>query len=205
MGFAVASGLLLVFSFPKFGHPVLAWIALVPLFVALTGWNGRPDRVPGVRPLRALHLGLVTGVIYFVGTLYWTGQVIQTFGGIPTPVAMVGVVLLGQGTQGVIGGSQLRVVHSGQFGRRPRVEHGAQRRAGRVRLRVERRQPSRRIHKRLTDRVDLLFRTAAEQLADTGADRAADRAAHRAEHGGADRGAGQSGAARQQQRPPPRP
>jgi apolipoprotein N-acyltransferase len=95
MGFAVASGLLLVFSFPKFGHPILAWIALVPLFVALSGWSGRADRVSGVRPLRALHLGLVTGVIYFTGTLYWTGQVIQTFGGIPAPVAMVGVLLLG--------------------------------------------------------------------------------------------------------------
>ena len=95
IGFAIASGLLLVLSFPKFGHPVLAWIALVPLLVAVSGWNGRPGRLPGVRPLRALHLGLVAGVIYFAGTLYWTGQVIQTFGGIPTPVAVVGVVLLG--------------------------------------------------------------------------------------------------------------
>ena len=31
------SGALLALSFPKFGHPACAWIALVPLFLALSG------------------------------------------------------------------------------------------------------------------------------------------------------------------------
>jgi apolipoprotein N-acyltransferase len=32
---AVLSGILLVLSFPKFGHWSVAWVALIPLLVAL--------------------------------------------------------------------------------------------------------------------------------------------------------------------------
>ena len=70
---AALAGLLLALSFPKFGHPACAWIALVPLFLALSGWTGRPGPLPGTRPLRGLFLGLVTSVVFFCGTLYWTG------------------------------------------------------------------------------------------------------------------------------------
>ena len=38
-GLALLSGVLLALSFPKFGHPAFAWIALVPLFIALAGWR----------------------------------------------------------------------------------------------------------------------------------------------------------------------
>jgi len=83
---ALVSGALLALSFPRYGHPALAWIALVPLLVALA-----QRRHP---PLKAFLLGLTSGFIYFAGTLYWTGTVIRTFGGIPLPAAMLGVVLL---------------------------------------------------------------------------------------------------------------
>lgn len=33
-------------------------------------------------------------MVFFIGTVYWTGTVIITFGGVPTPVAAVGVVLM---------------------------------------------------------------------------------------------------------------
>lgn len=91
---ALVSGALLALSFPRYGHPAVAWIALVPLLVALTGWRGLPGRLPGQPPLRAFLLGLTTGVVYFAGTLYWTGTVIRTFGGVPLPAAVLGVVLL---------------------------------------------------------------------------------------------------------------
>ena len=42
---ALIAGVLLALGFPKFGHPAFAWIALVPLLVALTGWRGRPERI----------------------------------------------------------------------------------------------------------------------------------------------------------------
>lgn len=77
---AAASGVLLVLSFPKFGHPAFAWIALAPLLVALTA---------GVTLLRAFTLGLITGVIYFAGTLYWMTGVMAQYGAISTPVAAI--------------------------------------------------------------------------------------------------------------------
>lgn len=83
---ALLSGALLALSFPRYGHPAFAWIALVPLLIALT------DRRPP--PMRAFLLGLTSGFVYFTGTLYWTGTVIRTFGGVPLPAAMLGVVLL---------------------------------------------------------------------------------------------------------------
>jgi apolipoprotein N-acyltransferase len=90
---ALVSGALLALSFPRFGHPAFAWIALVPLLVALTGWKGS-DALRGQPPLRAFLLGLTSGFVYFTGTLYWTGTVIRTFGGVPLPVAVLGVCLL---------------------------------------------------------------------------------------------------------------
>jgi apolipoprotein N-acyltransferase len=91
---AALSGALLALSFPKFGHPACAWIALVPLFLALSGWTGRPGPLPGTSPLRGVLLGLVTSLVFFCGTLYWTGPVLVTFGGLPAPLGVVSVLLL---------------------------------------------------------------------------------------------------------------
>ena len=82
---AILSGVLLALSFPRFGHPAFAWIALVPLLIAL---SRRQPPLPRVRPRP--HLGL----LYFVGTIYWTGTVVATFGGLATPVAIVAMLLL---------------------------------------------------------------------------------------------------------------
>jgi apolipoprotein N-acyltransferase len=80
---------LLALSFPKYGHPAFAWIALTPLLVALA-------RLPaGPRPYRrAFALGLLTGAIYFAGTLYWLVETMTTFGGLPTLVAVFAAFLL---------------------------------------------------------------------------------------------------------------
>jgi apolipoprotein N-acyltransferase len=91
---AALAGALLALSFPKFGHPACAWIALVPLFLALSGWNGRPGPLPGTTAARGAFLGLVTSLVFFCGTLYWTGPVLVTFGGLPAPLGVVSVLLL---------------------------------------------------------------------------------------------------------------
>jgi apolipoprotein N-acyltransferase len=91
---ALTAGVLLALSFPRFGHPAFAWIALVPLLIALSGWRGRPGRLPGQPPLRAFLLGLTTGFVSFVGTIYWTGTVVQQFGGLALPVAIFAMALL---------------------------------------------------------------------------------------------------------------
>ncbi len=85
---ALASGLLLALSFPRYGHGAVAFVALVPLWVALSGWNGRPGHCPGVTARRGFALGLMAGFVHYAGTVYWTGATIQTFGGLPWPVAV---------------------------------------------------------------------------------------------------------------------
>ena len=85
---ALASGVLLALSFPKYGHPAIAFIALVPLYVALSGWSGQPGKSPGVATGKGFRLGLITGFVHFAGTVYWTGATVQTFGGLPLPVAV---------------------------------------------------------------------------------------------------------------------
>ena len=75
---AAASGVLLVLSFPKFGHPAFGWIALAPLLLALVG---------RISLMRAFTLGLTTGVIYFGGTLYWMTLVMAQYGDLSLPVA----------------------------------------------------------------------------------------------------------------------
>ena len=52
------------------------------------------DRFPGQPPLRAFLLGLLTGIVYFVGTIYRTATVVATFGQLATPVAIFAMLLL---------------------------------------------------------------------------------------------------------------
>ena len=89
-------------SFPKYGHPAIAWIALVPLLIALSGravpsvldGRNRTDRPSGQPPLRAFRLGLAAGLVYFIGTIYWTSTVVGTYGQLATPVAVFAMLLL---------------------------------------------------------------------------------------------------------------
>jgi apolipoprotein N-acyltransferase len=70
---AALSGILLALSFPKYGHPAFAWIALTPLLIVLS----RPMSLS-----RAFWLGLLTGTVYLWGTLYWLSTVMTRYGGI---------------------------------------------------------------------------------------------------------------------------
>ena len=83
---AALSGALLFLSFPTLGHPAVAWLALVPLLVAVakaTSWQ-------------ALRLGAVAGLVHFAGTLYWIPTVMVDYGGLPAPTAwLVHALLVG--------------------------------------------------------------------------------------------------------------
>src|SRR5262249_39084861 len=76
---AAASGILLALSFPKFGHPALAWVALAPLLVSLAGTTLR----------RAFILGVLVGILYFTGTLYWVTRVMVLYGDLQVWVAVL--------------------------------------------------------------------------------------------------------------------
>jgi apolipoprotein N-acyltransferase len=80
---ALVSGALLALSFPRYGHPAVAWIALSPLLVALA----RDDRRGSAS--RGWVLGLLTGAVYFAGTVYWTSGVMAQYGDIALPLAIV--------------------------------------------------------------------------------------------------------------------
>jgi apolipoprotein N-acyltransferase len=85
---------LLALSFPKFGHPAVAFVALAPLYVALSGWTGRPNDFRGVPARRGFFLGLVTGIVHYAGTVYWTSGTVATFGGLSWIVAVPVAFLL---------------------------------------------------------------------------------------------------------------
>ena len=77
---AVLSGVLLTLSFPPFGHPSVAWVALVPLMVVLHGTRSRA---------RAFGLALTAGVLHFGGTLPWLTDVMVEYGGLARPLGIV--------------------------------------------------------------------------------------------------------------------
>ena len=83
--FAAASGVLLVLAFPRVGHPALAWIALVPLLLALLRARSAA---------RGFAYGLITGAVFFAGTIYWIPRVMEEYGGLAPPLAWVVHLLL---------------------------------------------------------------------------------------------------------------
>ena len=81
---------LLILSFPNFESYLLAWIALVPLMLAIAR---RPS------PLRALVMGWVMGTVFFYVSCYWLTYSMIHYGGLPTVVAYLllipGAVVIG--------------------------------------------------------------------------------------------------------------
>ena len=63
---------------------VLAWVALVPLWLA----------VREAPPWRAFRAGWVFGSVAFLGTIYWVYIAMSQFGGIPPPMSAVLTVVL---------------------------------------------------------------------------------------------------------------
>ncbi|GFO61795.1 apolipoprotein N-acyltransferase [Geomonas silvestris] len=74
---ALTSGVLLALSFPDPGISLLAWCALVPLLVAAAGTT----------PARAALLGFVTGLVAYLGILYWLNIVMTSYGKLPAPLS----------------------------------------------------------------------------------------------------------------------
>ena len=66
----------------------------MPLLIAISGWRGRDERLPGQPPLHAFVLGLIAGMTYFVGTIYWTSTVVAEYGQLATPIAAFAMLLL---------------------------------------------------------------------------------------------------------------
>jgi apolipoprotein N-acyltransferase len=75
---AVSSGVLIALSFPKADLSFLAWIALIPLLIALEGASLR----------RAFRLGFTCGLSAYAIILYWINIVVTHYGHLPWAVSI---------------------------------------------------------------------------------------------------------------------
>jgi apolipoprotein N-acyltransferase len=80
---ALSSGCLLFSAFPKIDQGWLAWVALVPLLLAIRQATVRTGFV----------LGLTTGLVQYFGLMYWTAYTMHTYGKLPLSVS-ISVLLL---------------------------------------------------------------------------------------------------------------
>ena len=81
---AALSGVAMVLIFPRSGLDYLAWVCMVPLIVAML-----------CQPQRSAALqGVVAGTLYHLGLVYWVVVSMQTYGGVPRPLAAVLLTVL---------------------------------------------------------------------------------------------------------------
>jgi len=78
------SGFLLILAFPKSNLEILAWIAFVPWLWAIKKKS----------PIQAACLGLVAGLVFFTGLLYWIYVVLTEYGHLPGPVSIFFLIVL---------------------------------------------------------------------------------------------------------------
>lgn len=82
--FAALSGFLLSCTFPNVNIPALAWIAFIPLLLAL---NGRTPR-------HGFWIGGLMGIVFFCSTMYWIAHAIHEYGAMPLFSAVAVTLLL---------------------------------------------------------------------------------------------------------------
>jgi len=80
----VASGLLLALSFPLFDFESLAWIALLPLLLAIRGSSWKA----------AFGQGWLAGLVFFAVTLHWVINAMHQYGKMPFVVSFLVLLLL---------------------------------------------------------------------------------------------------------------
>jgi apolipoprotein N-acyltransferase len=80
---AVLSAALLVLSFPDFNLWPLAWVAFVPLLLAIARSGSRG---------RAFLLGWIAGTLFFYGSCYWLTHAMIRYGGIPAWAAYLLII-----------------------------------------------------------------------------------------------------------------
>lgn len=81
---AATTGILLPYCFPKYDMGLLAWVALIPLHIALDGISRRTQ---------AFWLGWLAGIIASTGIMSWVVTAMHTYGKVPL-VFSYGIMLL---------------------------------------------------------------------------------------------------------------
>jgi apolipoprotein N-acyltransferase len=83
-GLAALTGLLYPLCFPDFDQGWLAWVALLPLHIAIGGTATR----------RAFWLGWLAGLIAFAGVMFWVVTAMHLYGKVPVAVSYALMLLL---------------------------------------------------------------------------------------------------------------
>lgn len=84
VGLAVGSGLLCAIAFPPWDVGPIAFVGLVPLFLALEGTT----------PPRAARLGYAAGLSFYLATIWWVINTMTTYGRMPLLLSLVALLLL---------------------------------------------------------------------------------------------------------------
>lgn len=81
---SISSALLFIFSFPGYGLDFLAWVALIPLFFAISNQTAQK-----------IKSGLIAGIFIYTGSLIWLASTISQYGGLPFISSFAAICLLG--------------------------------------------------------------------------------------------------------------
>lgn len=81
---AAFSSFLLILAFPTFNLWPLAWVGIIPLFIA----------VQNKTPLQSFWIGWTQGIIFYLGTLTWIINTMVNYGKLPLPVSFLLLILL---------------------------------------------------------------------------------------------------------------
>ena len=81
---SLISGAVLVLAFPRFHFEFLAWFGLVPLLWAIRRKT----------PVQAAVMGFLSGLVFYLGILYWIYNVLTEFGHLPPALGVFFVILL---------------------------------------------------------------------------------------------------------------
>jgi apolipoprotein N-acyltransferase len=81
---AVTSGLCCAAAFPPWDVGPLAFVAFAPLLVAMGG----------ARPRQAAGLGYLSGLCFYLATIWWVINTMTTYGGMPVALSLIALGLL---------------------------------------------------------------------------------------------------------------
>lgn len=84
LSLAVISGLMLVAAHPPVGVGLIAWLAFVPLFLAIDGAGAG----------KAALLGFISGLVFYLGDVYWVVNSMYFYGHVPLWIGVPVMALL---------------------------------------------------------------------------------------------------------------
>ena len=84
VGLAGGSGLFSAIAFPPWDVGAIAFVGLLPLFLALEEST----------PWQAARLGYVAGLSFYLATIWWVINTMTTYGQMPLPLSLVALLLL---------------------------------------------------------------------------------------------------------------